>query len=88
MIILLDSSCMTLLAHDQVAEKMTTPPNCIGMPSLMSRTVGGLAGSSNSIFGADTVEMSINAPDYDSFMHKDDDYFGLMDDDSQTDCRL
>ena len=74
--------------HAQTAAEMATPQNHIGMSSLMSRTAGGLAGGINSIFRADTVEMSINAPDYDSFMHEDNDYFGLMDDDSRADSGL
>ena len=71
-----------------MAANMATQQNCIGMSSLMSRTMGGLAGSINSIFGSDTAEMSIDAPDYDSNMNKDDGYFSLMDDDSRANSRL
>ena len=52
-----------------------------GMISLKSRTVSGITGGINSIFGTDSAKMSADKPpDYDDFMREDDDYFRLMDD--------
>ena len=69
----------------QMAVNMAIAQPHIRMSSLMSRTVGGITGSINTIFGTETAEMSIDKPpDYNSFMSKDDDYFGLMDDTSRA----
>ena len=56
-----------------------------GMTSLKSRTVCGITGSINSIFGTDSAEMSTDEPpDYDNFT-RDDDYFRPMDDTYRAD---
>ena len=70
----------------QMAVNMDIEQPHNGMTSLKSRTVGGITGSINSIFGTDSAEMSIDKPpDYDNFMREDDDYFGLMDDTYRAD---